>query len=98
MQALLKHVRSVHSHNLKAPTKQKELCLPLALQKAALAPEYQRHIPFVTCGLYGGAHCAYVDMIIYRDWGAVCLEVDEQQHVPYDAGCAGTSISLQPSG
>ena len=84
---LLRHMRRVHAGNPRARTKQKELHVLMALEAAGLAPEYQLHVPFAACGLNSETSCAYVDVVLYREWGAICLEVDENQHASYDPSC-----------
>ena len=49
--------------------------------------EYQKFIPFATCGLLGETKHGYIDFLIARPWGHICLEVDEGQHAAYDPSC-----------
>ena len=77
-------MRSQHSGNPKALTKQKELVLYQQLQQAAVEFEYQKYIPFAGCGLnpdgaYETKH-AFVDFVIAKPWGYILLECDEEQH------------------
>jgi hypothetical protein len=80
-------MRSFHSGEPKALTKQKELAVHQALVKAGVQFEYQHHIPFATCGLGSESRCAYVDFVITKPWGYICLEIDEFAHSAYDPTC-----------
>ena len=44
-------------------------------------------VPFATCGLIGETKHAYIDFLIPRPWGYICLEVDEGEHAAYDPSC-----------
>ena len=80
-------MRSCHSGNSKALTKQRELVLYQSLQAAGVEFEYQKHIPFAACGLDSETRCAYVDFVIAKPWGYILLECDEDQHRSYDPSC-----------
>ena len=84
---LLKHMRVKHSGQKKALTKVKELSVYKALQAADIAFEYQKYLPFAGCKLNSETKCAYVDFAITASWGALLLEVDENQHYSRDASC-----------
>ena len=58
-----------------------------ALQAADIAFEYQKHLPFHGCGLDGETRYAFVDFAITAPWGALLLEVDEDQHSGRPASC-----------
>ena len=49
--------------------------------------EFQKHVPFRSCGLRSETPCAYVDFAIARPWGYILLECDKDQHRSYDPGC-----------
>jgi hypothetical protein len=80
-------MRAFHSNNPRALTKRKELEVYSFLQKAGIEFEYQKHIPFAACGLRSETKYAYIDFLIPRPWGYICLEVDEDQHSAYDPSC-----------
>ena len=80
-------MRSQHSGQPKAMTKQKEMALYQELQKAGVAFEYQCHLPFKACGLISETSCAFADFAIAKPWGYVLLECDEDQHRGYDPSC-----------
>ena len=84
---LLKHMRAKHSGQPKALTKVKELSVYQALQAADIAFEYQKYLPFAGCKLNSETPCAFVDFAITAPWGALLLEVDENQHSSRDASC-----------
>ena len=85
--SLLYHMRAKHSGQKKALTKVKELSVYKALQAADITFEYQKHLPFARCKLDSETKCAYVDFAITASWGALLLEVDENQHSSQDASC-----------
>ena len=80
-------MRSCHSDNPKALTKKKELDLYQALQQAGVDFEYQKHLPFHGCDLGSETKCAFVDFAMTARWGALLLEVDEDQHSGRPASC-----------
>ena len=80
-------MRSKHSGEPKALTKTKELNVYNTLQAANIDVEYQKYIPFRSCGLEGETRCAYLDFVIVAPWGIIILEVDEQQHSGYPVAC-----------
>jgi hypothetical protein len=82
-------MRSQHSENPKALTKRKELVVHELLRDAGIVFEYQHYMPFKTCGLDSESKFAYIDFVIPRPWGHICLEVDENQHSAYDASTRG---------
>jgi len=84
---LLKHMRTRHSDNPKALTKSKELDLHQILQKAGVDFEYQKHLPFRSCGLASETAWAWIDFCILTVWGVILLECDEMQHSAYDPSC-----------
>ena len=84
---LLNHMRTYHGDNPKALTKRKELEVHQLLSQAGLQFEYQRHLPFRGCGLESETQCAFADFVLYAGWGAVILEVDENQHRERDPSC-----------
>jgi hypothetical protein len=86
-QALQNHMRKFHSDNPRALTKRKELDLFQVLQQAGVCFEYQKHLPFRSCGLMSGTAYAYIDFAIQKPWGVVLLECDEDQHKTYDPSC-----------
>ena len=71
-------MRSKHSGEPKALTKTKELNIHTALQAANIEFEYQKYIPFRSCGLEGETTCAFLDFVIVTSWGVIVLEVDER--------------------
>ena len=87
VEKLLNHMRSKHSGQPKALTKSKELSVYQALQTAGIVFEYQKHLPFHGCNLDSETKCAYVDFAITATWGALLLEVDEDQHTSQPASC-----------
>ncbi len=80
-------MRTKHNGEQKALTKTKELNIHNALQAAGIDFEYQKHIPFRSCGLESETVCAYPDFAITTHWGVVLFEVDEHQHSSYPAAC-----------
>ena len=80
-------MRSHHSNNPKALTKSKELDIHQALHNADLEFEYQKHLPFRSCGLGSETAWAFIDFAILTIWGVILLEVDELQHAAYDPSC-----------
>ena len=80
-------MRKFHGDNPKALTKSKELDVHQALTKADVQFEYQKHLPFRTCGLVSETAHAYIDFAIPKPWGVILLECDEQQHSAYDPSC-----------
>ena len=80
-------MQAFHAENPKALTKRKDLEVYSFLQKAGILFEYQKFIPFASCGLLGETKHAYIDFLIARPWGHICLEVDEGQHAAYDPSC-----------
>ena len=85
--SLVMHMRSQHSGQPKALTKQKEMTLYQELQKAGVDFEYQHHLPFKSCGLNSETSRAYADFAIAKPWGYILLECDEDQHRGYDPSC-----------
>jgi hypothetical protein len=83
----LKHARACHGENAKATTKKKELEVQQLLRDAGVEFSYQHYVPFKNCGLESETNYAYADFVIHTAWGAIILEVDEQQHAHYDASC-----------
>ena len=45
------------------------------------------HLPFRGCGLESETRRAFADFVLYASWGAVILEVDENQHRERDPSC-----------
>ncbi len=80
-------MRSRHSGQPKALTKSKELSVYQALQAADIAIEYPKYLPFHGCDLDSETRCAFVDFAIMAPWGALLLEVDEDQHSGRPASC-----------
>ena len=80
-------MKSLHSGDKKALTKQKELALHQQLCAAGIEFEYQYYVPFRACGFESETSCAYVDFAIEKPWGNVLLECDEDQHRAYDPSC-----------
>jgi len=80
-------MRAKHSGEPKALTKKKELNVYNTLQAAGIDFEYQKHIPFRSCGLESETACAYPDFAIATHWGAILFEVDEYQHSSYPVSC-----------
>jgi hypothetical protein len=80
-------MRSCHSDSPQALTKGKELDLHQALQQAGVCFEYQKHLPFRSCGLTSETAYAYIDFAIQKSWGVILLECDEDQHKAYDPSC-----------
>ena len=85
--ALRNHMRVFHGDNPKALTRRKELEVHQLLGQAGLQFEYQHHLPFRGCGLESETQRAFADFVLYACWGAVILEVDENQHRERDASC-----------
>ena len=70
-------MRAFHSDNPKARTKQKELTIHQALQKAGAKFDYQLDILFAGCGLGSETRWhAYADFVITKPCGYIVLEVD----------------------
>ena len=84
---LKNHMRAFHSDDPKALTKHKELTVHQFLRTSGVDFEYQFCIPFARCGLDGETKYAFLDFLIPRQWGHICLEVDENQHSAYDESC-----------
>ena len=84
---LRSHMRSYHGDNPKALTKRKELEVHQLLGQAGLQFEYQQHLPFRGCGLESETQRAFADFVLYSSWGAVILEVDENQRSERDPSC-----------
>jgi hypothetical protein len=80
-------MRVFHGDNPKARTKLKELEVYGWLREAGLPFDYQAHVPFRGCGLESETRCAFVDFLMYTHWGAIVLEVDEDQHRHQDPSC-----------
>ena len=80
-------MRAKHGDQPKALTKAKELSVYAALQAADITFEYQKYLPFRGCSLGSETKCAYVDFAIAAPWGALLLEVDEDQHSHQPASC-----------
>ena len=80
-------MRAAHGDNPKALTKRKELEVHQLLGQAGLQFEYQHHLPFRGCGLESETQRAFADFVLYASWGAVILEVDENQHRERDPSC-----------
>jgi hypothetical protein len=80
-------MRTKHSDSAKALTKSKELEVYQLLQSAGVQFSYQHHLPFKSCGLASETACAYVDFVVQTAWGAIALEVDEDQHASYAPMC-----------
>lgn len=78
---------SKNSGQPKALTKAKELSVYKALQAANITFEYQKHLPFHGCDLDNETKCAFVDFAISAPWGALLLEVDEDQHAGRPSSC-----------
>ena len=87
MTSLLKHIRAFHGDDPKAVTKRKELEIHQLLREAGINYDYQQHVPFAACGLASETQYALADFAILTSWGAILLEVDEDQHRHYDATC-----------
>lgn len=85
--SLLYHMRSQHASDRKAQTKAKELKLYKFLEDASIPFEYQRHVPFKSCGLGSETQCAYLDFLVVKPWGYIVLECDEHQHKDRDPSC-----------
>ncbi|CAE7938901.1 unnamed protein product, partial [Symbiodinium sp. KB8] len=85
--SLLKHMRAFHGDNPKALTKTKELEVHQLLGKSGIQFEYQHHLPFRNCGLESETTRAFADFVLYASWGAIILEVDENQHSHQDPSC-----------
>ena len=58
-----------------------------SLQAAGIAFECQKHLPFHGCDLDSETKCAFVDFAITAPWGALLLEVDEDEHSGRPASC-----------
>ncbi len=80
-------MRAKHSGEPKALTKTKELNIHNTLQATDIEFEYQKHIPFRSCGLESETTCAYLDFTVTTHWGVILLEVDEHQHSGYPISC-----------
>ena len=57
------------------------------LEKEAIEFHYQHYLPFKACGVEGHTACCYIDFSIDMPWGALLLEVDEDQHFNYPPEC-----------
>ena len=64
--------------------KKKEEALARFLEDSGVKCEREVTINF--CG-EGNKRSARVDFVVYRDWGAVLLELDEDQHKHYSVRC-----------
>jgi hypothetical protein len=84
---LLNHTRAFHGDTPKAVTKKKELEIHQLLRDAGFEFSYQHHLPFKRCGLNSETAGAYADFVLHTAWGAIILEVDEEQHSHYDPSC-----------
>ena len=80
-------MRAKHSDQPNALTKTNELSVYKALQAADITFEYQKYLPFHGCNLNSETKCAFVDFAITASWGALLLEVDEDQHSARHASC-----------
>ena len=80
-------MQAAHADHPKALTKKKQLDLHEALVKAGIQFEYQKHLPFRSCGLESEGSHAFIDFVIPKSWGVILLECDEEQHSTYDASC-----------
>jgi hypothetical protein len=80
-------MRAFHGENAKAVTKKKELEVHQLLRDAGFEFAYQHHLPFKGCGLNSETTGAYADFVLHAAWGAIILEVDEEQHSHYDPSC-----------
>ena len=85
--SLQMHMQSFHAENPKALTKSKELDIYQSLETAGIDFEYQKHLPFRSCGLASETAGAFIDFSIQKHWGVILLECDEQQHSAYDPSC-----------
>jgi hypothetical protein len=54
---------------------------------AGIEFEYQKHMPFKSCGLISETAHAYLDFVLTKPWGVLILEIDENQHTAYPAAC-----------
>jgi hypothetical protein len=86
-------------------TKKKELEVHQLLRDAGLEFTYQHYVPFKSCGLESETKYAYADFVLHTTWGAIILEVDEEQHAHYDPSCdvrrdfdVSASVSLGSGG
>ena len=79
-QSLRSHMRALHSDQAKATKKLRELEVYDALRAAGEQFEYQFYIPIRTCGIQSARKHAFVDFVLYKEWGAIILQVDEYQH------------------
>jgi hypothetical protein len=57
------------------------------LRDAGVDFSYQHYLPFRGCGLDSETAHAYADFVVLTTWGAVVLEVDEDQHAHYAPSC-----------
>jgi hypothetical protein len=80
-------MRAFPSDDPKALTKRKELAVHEFLRAAGVEFSYQFHIPFGSCGLGSETTRAFIDFLIPRPWGHICLEVDEGEHGAYGPSC-----------
>lgn len=87
VRSLQRHMQIRHTDNPKALTKSKELDVHQALQRAGIEFEYQKYLPFRSCGLASETAYAYIDFCIQKHWGVILLECDEEQHSAYDSSC-----------
>lgn len=76
-----------HADNPKALTKRKELDLHMALTAADIGFEYQKYMPFKGCGIESESTRCFVDFVLYKPWGVLLLECDEDQHSGYPVSC-----------
>ena len=67
--------------------KSKELEVHQLLSKSGIQFDYQHHLPFRGCGLESETTRALADFVLYAPWGAIILEVDENQHGHQDSSC-----------
>eukprot|EP00439_Symbiodinium_sp_Y106_P019089 s6939_g2.t1 len=80
-------MQAFHGDNPKALTKSKELEVHQLLSKSGIQFDYQHHLPFRGCGLESETTRALADFVLYAPWGAIILEVDENQHGHQDPSC-----------
>ena len=87
MPSLLYHIRAFHGDDPKAVTKRKELEIHQLLREAGIQFDYQLYLPFTSCGLDSETRHAFADFSILTSWGAILLEIDEEEHKYYDPSC-----------
>ena len=80
-------MQSCHAENPKARVIGVELDVCQALQNAGIDFEYQKQIPFRSCGLASETAHAFIDFCIQKPWGVILLECDDNQHSHYDPSC-----------